>query len=73
MDITTYSARLFDINQRRQNRMVEATAEYIDEMRAIVKEAEVDTQMATQEMLGEDAAPLSSEESPKELAKGLFG
>lgn len=73
MNVTEYSKRLEDVNNRRTQRMIDATAHYIEEMRLIVAEAEVDTQMATQEMLGEDSAPLSAAEPPRELAKGLFG
>jgi hypothetical protein len=72
MDIASYSTRLFDINARRSNRMVEATTNYITEMRAIVTEAETDTTMATNEMLGEDTITSVQETSPQEIARGLF-
>jgi hypothetical protein len=72
MDLTSYSQRLLDIGNRRQNRMIEATAQYMQEMRAIVTEAETDTRMATDELLGEDAISGVDETSTHEIARGLF-
>lgn len=72
MDLTQYSTRIMDISTRRQNRMIEATAGYMQEMRAIVTEAETDTQMATNELLGEDAISGVEESSPQEIARGIF-
>lgn len=73
MDLTSFANKVAEINTHRTERMVNATQEYITEMRAIVSEAEVATQLATAEMLGEDAGSNSVNESaPQELARGLF-
>lgn len=72
MDLTSYSTRLADIGNRRINRMVEATAQYMQEMRNIVQESETDTRMATDELLGEDAISGVDESSTHEISRGIF-
>lgn len=73
MDMSGFATRLVDIQTRRTNRMIESTATYMNEMRQIVLEAETDTRMATNEMLGDDIITSDVEESsPQEIARGIF-